>query len=242
MQSLGTLPAAEYLLQRLRIKLWHDTTPFRLHSRLLAHPVVCRPYTSDVDVFRELLINQQYALVDDISDADLIIDCGANVGYSSAYFLSRYPNAHVIAVEPDPGNFKQLQRNVAAYGSRCRAVQAGVWSHSVGLVISESTFGDGREWARQVRVARPDELPTVNAVDIGTLLRDSGRPAISILKVDIERAEAVVFGANYADWITKVHNIIIELHDEDCRRVFMHAIDGIPFKISEHTELTFCKS
>ncbi|MBX3084122.1 MAG: FkbM family methyltransferase [Anaerolineae bacterium] len=241
-QSLGWLPAAEYVFQRVRTKLIHDPTPYRLYSRLLDHALECRPYTSDVDVFRELLINQQYALVNDLSEADLIIDCGANVGFSTAYFLSRYPSAQVIAIEPDPGNFKQLQANVAAYGSRCRAIQAGVWSDSVGLVMSDEPYGDGREWARQVRVARPDETPTIKAVDIETLMRESGRPEISILKVDIERAEAAVFGANYQGWIDNVRNIIIELHDDECRRVFMQAIAGQPFVISEHAELTLCRS
>ena len=38
-----------------------------------------------------------------------ILDCGANVGYTSAYLLTRFPTAFLIAIEPDPGNAEILR-------------------------------------------------------------------------------------------------------------------------------------
>ena len=78
-------------------------------------------------------------------------------------------------------------------------------------------------------------------IDIGTLLRKSGFDRIFILKVDIERAESVVFSSNYEQWINSVDNIVIELHDEECRAVFMKAIASADFAISQCDELTVCK-
>jgi hypothetical protein len=82
----------------------------------------------------------------------LIIDCGANVGYSSAYFLSRFPYCQVIAVEADPDNFVILRRNLDRYEDRVRLIHVGVWSQKVGLVLSRL-----RGWARllTLRVLRP---------------------------------------------------------------------------------------
>ena len=205
------------------------------------YPLGARSHTSDGQVFYQVFARLEYACVDEMSDVSLIIDCGANVGYSSAYFLTRFPDAKLIAVEPDPGNFKILQRNLAPFGSRVRLIQSGIWSHSCGLVISEEKFGDGREWAIQVRETKPGEPPQMTAVDIGTLLRESGQSRISILKIDIERAEAIVFASNFESWIDKVDNLVIELHDEECQQIFFKAIEGQGFEISHSGELTVCR-
>ncbi|HUS40887.1 MAG TPA: hypothetical protein VMX74_15645, partial [Pirellulales bacterium] len=121
------------------------------------------------------------------------------------------------------------------------AICSGVWSHPVGLVIEETPYRDGREWTRQVRPVRNDEKAAMVGIDIGTLLRKSGFDRIFILKVDIERAESVVFSSNYEQWINSVDNIVIELHDEECRAVFMKAIASADFAISQCDELTVCK-
>jgi len=209
------------------------------------HSLFFRPISSDRYVFHQIFIEREYSCFDDLDRPDLIIDCGANVGYSSGYFLSRFPSCSVIAVEPDPENFKMLERNLAQFGNRARAIRAAVWSHSSRLKIKESTYRDGLEWAFQVSECKPDEESSVEAVDIGALLRESGHERISLLKMDIEGAEAVVFSSEYEPWIDLIDNIAIELHDDtvfgDARRVFATAISGRGFKTSSSGELTVCR-
>ncbi len=41
-----------------------------------------------------------------------ILDCGANIGMSVLYFKTLYPQAKVIAFEPNPSTFKVLELNV----------------------------------------------------------------------------------------------------------------------------------
>jgi FkbM family methyltransferase len=214
---------------------------FPLHSKHALHPLYCRPNSSDYEVFHQVFYQREYSCLDDIHKAELIIDCGANVGYSSAYFLTRYPAAKVIAIEPDKGNFEMLQRNVALYGVRAEPIHSAIWSHPRGLVISDDRYRDGREWTRQVRECRGGEPAQMTAVDVASLLDASGSKTISILKVDIERAEAVVFATNYDKWINRVDNIVIELHDDECAAVFFKAIANLPFIVSRHGELTVCK-
>src|SRR4051812_39387542 len=86
-----------------------------LKSEHVRHPLRCRKGSSDRDVFRQIFVEREYACLDDLSDVDLVLDCGANVGYSSAYFLDRFPTCHVIAVEPDPENYALLEENLAPY-------------------------------------------------------------------------------------------------------------------------------
>jgi FkbM family methyltransferase len=234
--------AAKWLRwQRWRERKLGLERPYRLFSKDAAHALWVRPGTSDLDVFRQIYLEREYACLGGVRDVQLVIDCGANVGYSSAWFLSRFPGCRVIAVEPDAGNFAQLQRNVAAYGNRVQLVCSGVWSRRAGLKFSEVPFRDGREWSVQVRESRPEETPDMTAVDIASLLASAGYPTISILKIDIEAAERYVFAENHQAWLGAVENLVIELHDDDCRRVFFRAIRGLPFKVSQSGELTVCR-
>ena len=79
------------------------------------------------------------------------------------------------------------------------------------------------------------------AVGIGTLLAESGHERISILKIDIERAERFVFQSNFEYWLPRVDNLLIELHDQECEDVFWKAIQDQPFTIGTAGELTICR-
>lgn len=236
--NLGFLPTAHYAVQRLRARLL-PPVEFRVYSKHARHPLRVRAKTSDIDVFRQIFVHREYRCLDGVRDAGLIIDCGANVGYASAYFLSRHPGASVIAVEPDEGNFLQLQRNLAPYAAQARTLHTGIWSHPAGLVMSEEPNGDNREWAYTVREARNGEAPAMTATDIGTLLAESGHARISILKIDIEGAEKIVFDAP-CSWLGRVDNLVIELHSAACEASFFKAIQGEGFAVSTCDELTVC--
>ena len=54
-------------------------------------PIYMRTGTSDYAVLRQVFIDREYE-IRDLADPRIIIDCGANVGYASVYFLTRFPN------------------------------------------------------------------------------------------------------------------------------------------------------
>lgn len=211
--------------------------PVSLRSRFLRHPVLCRPRTTDINVFNQIFLHREYRCLDDVQDVGLIIDCGANVGFSAAYFLSRFERSFVIAVEPDPENFAALQVNLSPYKGRHRSVCSGVWSRRVGLVLAGSTLGPGQEWGRTVREVLPDEQPMMMAIDVGSLLSGSGFERISVLKIDIEGSEAEVFAANYESSLGKVDNMVIECHGHHCVRAVTEAVSTQKFQMSRCDEL-----
>ena len=211
---------------------------YRLCSRFSPGPVFVRAGSSDRRVFRQVLINLEYDCFQKVREPRLIVDCGANVGYASLYFLGRYPGAHVIAIEPESGNVSLLKRNTAPFGKRITVFQAGVWSHATGLTIRRGQFGDGREWATQVVETPAGGTPDIPAVDLVEVLAASGFSRIDILKVDIERAERVLFGPGAERWLDRVDNLAVELHDGECERILFEAVQGRNYALSRHGELT----
>jgi FkbM family methyltransferase len=170
------------------------------------------------------------------------LDLGANVGYSSAYLLSCFPNATVVAIEPDPDNLEVCRENLAAYGERAKVVRGGVWSKRARLKLSREA-GAGRDWAVQVRESTDTEdKATVEAWDVPSLLQLAGETQIDLLKCDIERSEIEVFGPTSAAWLSQVRNICIELHGPDCKQVFLDALKDFDYDITTFGELTICRN
>jgi FkbM family methyltransferase len=244
-RALGVGQALVYVFQTYASKRLCCTRPYVLLSKHACYPLFCRPNTSDRDVFRQIFIRREYSCLDDLTGGGLIIDCGANVGYTSAYLLSRFPSSHVVAVEPSPSNFRLLTRNLAPYGERVTLVESAVWSHPVGLKLSRTQFRDGREWTHHVEECQPDEVPEMQATTIPALLADSGFARIFVLKVDIEGAESAVFAGDCETWLPRVDNIAIELHDDSplgpASPIFHRAIRDRPYEVSHSGELTVCR-
>jgi predicted O-methyltransferase YrrM len=58
----------------------------------------------------------------------LVIDCGANIGLSAKYFSLEFPNARIIAIEPEKENMAQARRNCPSENVHFRL--AAVASHT----------------------------------------------------------------------------------------------------------------
>ena len=135
--SLGLLRFGVFKLQNLLARIPAVSGPLTYTTGHAQFPLRFRPRTTDPLVFRQSFVELEYQPLDDVRDVQLIVDCGANVGYSSAFFLTQFPKAHVIAIEPDPDNFSLLEKNLAPYKGRFRAIQSAIWSKPTRLALSE---------------------------------------------------------------------------------------------------------
>jgi len=169
-----------------------------------------------------------------------ILDLGANTGLASVAFLNRFPNAQVVAVEPDPDNYRLCSQNIAAYGTRARAILGAVWSRSGKLALTR--VGDCREWA--VTVVEPvDDAPgVVQSWDAPTLFAMAGFETVDLLKIDIERSEIEIFNGSSRDWIKRVRNLCIELHGRDCEEAFFGAMSAFEYELEHSGELAICRN
>ena len=175
-----------------------------MRTASLAHPVRLRARTSDLMVYEEVIINGQYAC-DLPGDPKVIVDVGANIGLTSAYFATRYPEARILAIEPEWENYRLLRRNLLPY-KNVQPINAALWSSDTLVDLSEKS---AESWAFRVEESHKGSIP---AFTLSTLLEQNSIKYVDLLKIDIEGAECEVFqGA--PDWISKVGLLVIELHD-----------------------------
>jgi FkbM family methyltransferase len=241
--ALGARSALRYVGYPVRHELGRlgrreGTAPphYPLQPRRAAHPIWCRAGSSDAGSVRQIFVEEEYRCVDDLRDPLTLIDCGANVGCASAWFLSRYPSLRVVAVEPEPQNAHMLRRNLRPYGSRATVIEAAVWSRAARLRLVPGE--EGREWATHVVECGPDEPHDLLAVDIPRLIDLAGGGPVDVLKIDIEGAERELFAAGTPQWLSAVHNLVIEVHGPELELLMSEAIPPDEFARSRSGELT----
>src|SRR5690349_9651185 len=84
-RSMGPARAAQHKVRRAWYQLTSRTDPYTLTARGTDFPLWCRPGTSDDVVFWQVFIDRQYACVTPRETPRVILDLGANVGYTTAY-------------------------------------------------------------------------------------------------------------------------------------------------------------
>lgn len=219
---------------------WHAGQTTQTHApmefRILGtdHAVFLRPGTTDIILFRDIFIRKQYGHAP-ISDVRTIVDCGANVGLASVFLLLQFPQARVIAVEPDPINYELCRKNLASFGARAVVVNAAVWAQPRTVVVDERNRGT---WAAQVREAESTANEgAVPGYPLHELFDRFDATTVDILKMDIEGAEKPIFSAEDLSWLDRVRCIQIEL-EAGSRETFFRALHNRGFRYTQHTEAT----
>jgi len=207
----------------LRTKLTHRerAEPAPIGAK---HSVNIHLNSSDLSTFTKIFLNREYD-VPLAKEPKVIIDAGANVGYASAFFAVEFPQAKIIAIEPETANFNLLKQNTAAFPN-VTPVNAAIWPRSGRINLLDPGMGS---WGFEAGEAsgRPDarSLGTVRAVTVDELMAEFNLPYIDVLKVDIEGGEKTLF-AESPEWLKRVGVVMIELHDRwypDCSRIFFEA-------------------
>jgi FkbM family methyltransferase len=136
----------------------------------------------------------------------LIIDCGANIGASVTWFAARYPEAHIIGVEPAPENYSLLCRNCAGLDVDLRL--GGIAAQD-GTAYLRSTGGE-----MGYRTNTDHDGIEIDVASVKTLVasKPSSQYSPFLLKVDIEGAEKTLFTGD-AETFDQFPLIIFEPHD-----------------------------
>jgi FkbM family methyltransferase len=195
----------------------------------IRHPVYLRPGTTDSLEIHATLILKTY---DHPAPREprLIVDAGANIGDTAIWYLNRFPGAHVIAIEPDPDNFRILQMNCEPYGGRVELVHAGLWykDTQLGLV----------DWRDKNSIRVTDDAPADGSGIQGVSLHSlTGSQQIDIFKCDIEGAELELFEHRPQQWLDRVETMLIDIHGDAAERSVLQAAREAGFQYRRHREL-----
>lgn len=171
----------------------------------------------------------------------LIIDAGANIGLATLWFAKHFPEAQIVAIEPDDKNFELLRRNTRHLGTRVTLIQGGVWHRSARLGILNPNAG--------AAAFRVDELPEgspqgVPAYSIDDICSQVGNQNPLIVKLDIEGSQAHLFRDN-THWVSRTDLITLELDDwlfpwQGTSHNFFRCLSQYPFDYLLHKESIFC--
>lgn len=191
----------------------------------LSHPFFLRRIKSDLSVFRDFFLKEDYATT--ISGAKRIVDAGANIGAATLIFKKRYPGAEVVAIEPDSDNCMLFKKNTAAYD--------GVVLYQGGIASEHKRFmriKDKSVASYSYEMEYADEgLPSLS---IDGLMKELGWDELDVVKIDIEGGEKEMLSRN-TEWLSKTKQIIIELHDyklAGCSHALIQAIKDHDFNIT----------
>ena len=84
-----------------------------------------------------------------VSEPRFIVDIGANIGQTLEAFLSWWPSARCLSLEPLPDAFAELQGVVSKYSGRAEAINCGVGSKPGKMSLNASkTQSDNSSFCR----------------------------------------------------------------------------------------------
>ena len=198
----------------------------------LDHPLAIRAGTSDAEEVTYTVIRKAYGAIRPPKPVTFVVDAGANIGDSTAWYLSTYPQARVVALEPDDENFGMLARNCAPYGDRAVLLKAGLWPRDASLRVS-----GGAKTALTVSEVPPETAGACPARSLISILKETGAEQIDVLKCDIEGAETRLFSEGPDEWLARTRSVYIELHGQAAEEAVFAAMRRHRFRHRVHRNL-----
>ena len=180
-----------------------STNPLKLKG--FKHPIYFRGIVSDVFMFEQIFVDNQYNIEINFQPK-AIIDLGANVGFASVYFANRFPDAKIIALEPDSSNYSTALKNLEPY-KNVSLIKGAVWDKSEKINLVDIGHGEA---AYMVKSGEGENA--IKAYTIPELMEILKVNEVDILKIDIEGSEKEIFESSDS-WINKAKIIIVETHD-----------------------------
>ena len=214
MKNVGNWPA--YLLHKWGVSKQH---PFIIKA---ANGVTLEAPDRMLQTAKEVFFAEDYrfdAMQPDIllqTDAPIVIDVGANVGYLSGFVFTRFPKAKVVSVEPMPKNLELLKRNRDRNPSFDWQLYEGVVSDSDTQV--EIQFDDSDSFTTSASLVGLDKGPNsikVNSLSLASLMSQFSIDVIHVLKLDCEGSEYDILYSLDDEQLKVIMFVTMETHEVD---------------------------
>lgn len=187
-------------------------------STKLFHKIYA-PEVEDIRVLIQIFLNEQYKIENEwyaeifekfisINQKRFcVFDLGSNIGLASLYFAIKYPDWHVIGVEPSRRNYLISLINTRN-NTNIKILEGAVDSIRGKVKISNSLVNYD---AFQVTRDSMGEISTYTISDFMGIAKSLGVQPI-LCKMDIEGYEQEIF-SNYKTWGEEIPCFMVEIHD-----------------------------
>jgi len=137
------------------------------------------------DLFLSIFVDSTYYFKAD-SKSPFIIDCGSNIGMSVLFFKKLYPDANIIAFEPDSKCFSKLQGNINLNELTNIQIHQKALSDRDGTITFYSDPNDpGSLYMSTIKERMPKASQEVQCVTLSNYITKE----VDFLKLDVEGAE-----------------------------------------------------
>lgn len=199
----------------LRISPLHLPKIVRVRLRMLKHSLLCRPGTTDLVTLMSTFSMLYHRPPTNLPEDAVILDLGANVGFTMVEMASTFPGARIIGVEMDEDNFMLASENIKPFGPRCTVLHAAVW-----IEDSKVSYEGEDADAFHVKSSTGEGKQQVVSKKIESIEKEFDLNRVDYLKMDIEGAETDIIQSSIK-WSDMVQSMKIEIHREGDMDVIM---------------------
>ncbi len=214
-----------------RLNKLGDSTPQPIKLRKLKHEITVRPGTNDLDTILQSVVREEYGCQIASEDIKVMVDAGAFIGDTAAYFLSRFPRLKVWALEPQADNYSLAAMNLAPYGQRVTLLPYGLAAASGEACFDGAATGGSLSSKGNV----------VNVISMPDLLERYQISHIDLLKIDIEGGEKDVLAPYTSNWLNCVDMLMVELHSSEIERSVLEVLRGNDFRCDRYRSIWICQ-
>ncbi len=190
------------------------------NHQVFRQPATVTTARSDISTLIEIVRKQVYQMPNKIDEriaGRQIVDLGANVGLSAAFFASRYPKSSVLAIEPHSRNYYYLETNALAYDGQISTANSALAPRvgRVDMVMPAGISQNNHAGYRFVPAEQGDiETEAYNHSITPSEILPFAKDGIGLLKIDIEGAEKTLFESGVMDPLLGTTEVMaIETHD-----------------------------
>jgi len=198
--------------------------------------VFYRSSTSDMTLMYEILFQSKYKseyFFPDKLNPKVIFDIGGNIGITSIYLASIFPDAKIYTFEPLPDNFEILTKNIQKYDN-IEAFNIGLGSKNgnfkVYLSDDSENFG-GVSFFPDPTGNKSDSYISCEVKNINEMIEKLNIESIDLIKIDTEGAEHDILMAIHEKIIRNVSWITGELHGNQDFEL-LNYLNNLDFSIS----------
>jgi len=195
-----------------------------------------RTSSSDMILIYEILLKSKYKreyYFPEELKPKVIFDIGGNIGITSVYLASLFPEAQIYTFEPLKENFEILKKNTSQFNNiEVFNFGLGAKNGSFKLYLSddEENYG-GVSFYSEVEGNMSEPYTECEVKNVNDVIQEIGVTSVDLIKIDTEGAEYDILTNMKDEFLNKTSWITGELHGNRDFELLNH-LNNLGFSVS----------